>query len=374
MKIFPMNTRRVFLAAAILIAGCADGTLEPTRQPAELRRTQFDAGQYDVRDLGTFDGAPTVGIDIDKHGAVFGRYGTGTGQRSFKWTEADGFEDLGEIGGAAFQVLTANDHGLLNGSVFTPAGQRGAAWVPHTGFVLLDPDFPGSTLGNNDRGVVAGTRNEGGGSTRAYLWSEKDGLFFVPVAVAGASSLRSGAADVNNAGVVAGQVGFIDASGIQRRAFVWDEVNGTTLIPPLGPGEVGVTYISDQGLVLGASHTRRALPGETSTTPIASNPGTIPAHAWKWSAAGGLVNLGTLGGSHSVAWNADRDGNVYGWASDAAGVQHAVKWPAAGGAIDLGGLGGNALTGGLNKHGVVAGWAVAADGAAHAVIFTPRKK
>lgn len=368
------SPKTLLLAAAVSVAGCTEATFEPTRQPGAARLTQYDAQQYEVRDLGTFGGLPTIALDIDKHEAVFGRYGTGLGQRSYRWTEASGYEDLGEIDGAAFQVLTANDHGLLNGSVFTPSGQRGAAWLPGTGFVLVDPGFSGSTFGNNDRGVVAGTRNEGGGLTRAFLWSEKNGLSFVPVTVAGASSLRSSAADVNNLEVVAGQVAFTDAGVIQRRAFVWDEVSGTTLIPPLGPGDVGVTYISDEGLVLGASHTRRPLPGETSTTPIASNPGTIPAHAWKWSATGGLVDLGTLGGNHSVAWNADRDGNVYGWASDAAGVQHAVKWTVDGDIIDLGGLGGNTVTGGLNKHGVVVGWSTGADQIAHAVIFTPQKK
>lgn len=365
--------RALFLAAAVSIAGCGETTFEPARQPGELRRTQYDAERYELRDLGTFAGNSTIALDIDKHGAVFGRYGSSLGQRSFKWTEAGGYEDLGEIDGAAFQILTANDHGLLNGSVFTPTGQRGAAWVPGTGFVLLDPAFPGSTLGSNDRGVVAGTRNEGG-VTRAYLWSMKDGLSFVPVAVEGVSSLRSSAADVNNFGVVAGGVAFIDAAGIQRRAFVWDEVTGTTLIPPLGPGDVGVTYVSDEGLVIGASEMRAPIPGDVRASPLASNPGTIPVHAWKWNAAGGLVDLGTLGGSHSVAWNADRDGNVYGWASDADGVQHAVKWTVGGSIVDLGTLGGNAVTGGLNKHGVVAGWSSGADGVAHAVLFTPVKK
>ena len=375
MKTLSMNTRRAcLLATSVLIAGCAETTFEPTRQPTEIRRTQLGAEQYDVRDLGTFAGNPTVGLDIDKHGTVFGRYGSGPSQRSFRWTEASGYEDLGEIDGAPFQILTANDHGLLNGSIFTSSGQRAAAWVPGSGFVLLDPDFPGNTLGNNDHGVVAGTRNESGGVTRAFVWSAKDGLSFVPVTVEGASSLRSSAADVNNFGVVAGQVAFIRDGMVQMSAYVWDDATGTTLIPPLGPANVGVTHVSDQGLVVGASEMRRPMPGDIRTSPVAANPGTIPVHAWKWSAADGLVDLGTLGGDHSVAWNVDREGNVYGWASDASGAQHAVKWPAAGGIIDLGGLGGNTVTGGLNKHGVVAGSSVAAEGIAHIVVFTPQRK
>lgn len=366
--------RSFALATLLAVAGCTDQSLNPTAQPADLRLSRYDAEEYEIRDIGTFGGQPTQGLDIDKHGTVYGRYGSPPSQRSYKWTESGGFEDLGDIDGFSFQILTANDHGLLNGSVFMADGQRGAAWVPGTGFVLIDPDFRGSTLGNNDRGVVAGRRIEPGGGSSAYVWSIKDGLSIVPVRVENASSIGAGAADVNNFDVVAGQVSFVSDGKIQSRAFIWDEATGTTIIPPLGPFDVGVTYVSDAGLVVGASHMRRPLSGETSRTPLASNPGTIPVHAWKWSAAEGLTDLGTLGGDHSVAWNADRDGDVYGWASDAAGVQHAVKWPASGGIVDLGGLGGNTVTGGLNKHGVVVGGSAASDGISHAIVFTPKKR
>src|SRR5687767_2972646 len=107
------SSRAVLLAAAVSVVGCSEATFDPTRQPGELRRTQYDAQQYEVRDLGTFDGQPTIALDIDKHGAVFGRYGMGLSQRSFRWTETGGYEDLGALDGAAFQILTANDHGLL---------------------------------------------------------------------------------------------------------------------------------------------------------------------------------------------------------------------------------------------------------------------
>lgn len=368
------SPKALILATSISIAGCAEATFEPTRQSGELHLTKYHAQQYEVRDLGTFAGKSTQAMDIDKHGTVYGRYGTGSAMRSYRWTERAGFEDLGEFNSVAFQFLTVNDHGLLNGSVFTPFGQRATAWLPRTGFVLLDPGFPGNTLGNNDRGDVAGTRFESLGVSRAFVWSEKEGLRLVPVTIENAVVIRSTAADVNDVGVVAGTVTFTSTAGTKTRAFIWNEASGTTLLPAIGPANFGVTFVSEEGLVLGAAETRPPRLGDIRANPLASNPGTIPVRAWKWSAAGGLVDLGTLGGNHSVAWNADREGNVYGWASDAFGVQHAVKWTVDGGIIDLGGLGGNTLTGGLNKHGVVVGWSTAADGIAHAVIFMPHKK
>lgn len=67
------------------------------------------------------------------------------------------------------------------------------------------------------------------------------------------------------------------------------------------------------------------------------------------------------------------DGNVYGWASDAAGRKHAVKWSAAGGVIELGSLGHDTVIGGLNNHGVLPGWAIGNDGRSHVVRFEPVK-
>ena len=366
-----MHCPRTLLLAAALLTGCADATLDPTHRASEPRLARYDAVQYEVHELATFAGQPTQGMEIDKHGTVYGRYGTGVAQRSYRWTESGGFEDLGAVGISAFQLLGVNDHGLMNGSILTDSGQRAAVRLSRGGFVLIDPDFPGNTLGNNDRGEVAGTRFVTQRVSHAFVWSEGAGLSLLPVSVEGAVVVSSSAADVNERRVVAGQLTF-NVDGVnQSRPFLWHEVEGTTLLPSPGPSEFGVTHVTDEGLVIGAAWTRRPMLGDFRRTPIASNPGTIPSRAWKWSAEGGLVDLGTLGGDHSVAWNADREGNVYGWASDADGVKHAVKWLATGGIIDLGP---NTLTGGLNKHGVVVGWSTPADGVSHPLVFIPVKK
>ena len=62
-------------------------------------------------------------------------------------------------------------------------------------------------------------------------------------------------------------------------------------------------------------------------------------HAFQWTAAGGLVDLGTLpGGSSSFATAVNAIGTVVGWASTSAGDIHAVLWSASGAIQDLGTL------------------------------------
>jgi probable HAF family extracellular repeat protein len=58
--------------------------------------------------------------------------------------------------------------------------------------------------------------------------------------------------------------------------------------------------------------------------------------AFRWTAARGMQNLGTLGGYESEALGVSADGSVVvGWAENAEGFRHAFRWTAAGGMEDL---------------------------------------
>jgi probable HAF family extracellular repeat protein len=64
--------------------------------------------------------------------------------------------------------------------------------------------------------------------------------------------------------------------------------------------------------------------------------------AFRWTASGGMQDLGTLGGGRSEASGVSADGAVVvGWAYNAAGQERAFRWTVDGGMQDLGTLGGD---------------------------------
>jgi probable HAF family extracellular repeat protein len=133
--------------------------------------------------------------------------------------------------------------------------------------------------------------------------------------------------------------GAVVVGGAGVRAFRWTASGGMQDLGTLPGGGGGAAYgvSADGAVVVGGASTAAG-----------------QWHAFRWTASGGMQDLGTLGSRESAAYGVSADGAVVvGWAENAAGQRRAFRWTASGGMQDLGTLGGRES----------AAYGVSADGA-----------
>lgn len=268
----------------------------------------------EIIDLGLGDGSVATGINGNAQ--IVGRSSGG----AFVW-EGGVITYLQRLPGAAgAQADDINAGGAIVGT----SGSRAVVWKPRSvgGY---DPPIDLGTLGGccseataiNDDGTIAGdSRLPGDAVSHAVYWDSNGQIHDIQT-VQGGESFTWG---INSVGQVVGQW---DGPGYQQ-AFRYTAGIGMELLPAIG-GLQGVALdINTLGQVVGWSE---------------PSPGA-PLHATLWD-GNAVVDMGTLGGSSSVAIATTEDGRVVGRSVTAArrggSTQYvAFLWTSSGGMKALG--------------------------------------
>lgn len=214
--------------------------------------------------------------------------------------------------------------GQVAGTVVIDGRRYAWSWSPDGGLTMLAPSVhegQSLPLAVNDNEQVAGLAEDG-----TFVWSAADGLTF-PVDEEG-NNLSLHPVAFNDEGAIVGLGG---------EATVWTPEGGVAVLGTL-PTTSGTAHsqgidINDAGQVIGTSDAGEGFP-----------------HCFSWTAAGGMVDLGDVegdpeGDGHFVCYPEDLNGNGVAVGSTVtssappaitAPVEHAFRWTASGGMDDLG--------------------------------------
>src|SRR5712692_1699280 len=226
----------------------------------------------------------------------------------------------------------------------------------------LGGTFSGAIAVSNSGQVVGESTTAGDTETHAFSWTAGGGM--VDLGTLGGTT--SVAIAVSDRGQVVGS-SFITGDTVIH-AFSWTAGGGMVDLGTLGGTSSFLTIqgsafegngggVNDRGQVVGGS----SISGDTAL------------HAFSWTSGGGIVDLGTLGGTDSFSFAVNGRGQVVGESSTTGNtVSNASSWTSGGGMVDLGTLGGT-FSGAIAVNGsgqVVGGSNTTGDTASHAFSWT----
>ena len=232
--------------------------------------------------------------------------------------------DIGTLGGTLSNGNALNNRGQVAGGSLLQCQCIDHPFLWDRG-VLHDLGFLGGALGINDLGQVVGVNNANGD---AFLWSRQAGMTDL--------GFHGWADKINNKGEIVGQI-----VGTPSEGFLWRDGSLLRLGALTKGGGSTATDINNAGQIVGQAGAIGGL------------------HAFIWSEAEGMTDLGTLDGnpaSTSGATFINDRGQAVGFSYAAAlGTTHAVYF-GPGGPQDLGSLGGDSEANAVNDWGQVVGY------------------
>jgi len=288
-----------------------------------------------MRDLGTLGGATSTPEAIDDAGDVVGHATTAAGERHpFLWTPTAGMVDLGTLGGTWGEAYGVAGRRVVGASTTASGETHAFVWTETDGMQQLDLGGIGNPTFSQVGHVTPGGAMLGhAGADRRHA----NAFYVEPVNVGPLGTVHMvgwipttdpelRALDLADGLRVTGWMG--DSSpgpSHARRAFVWRANGGLIDLHAhfVDPDESEGVAVNAQGMVAG----------------WVSYATSLETHAFAfYPALPGVIDLGTLGGDTSRAADINGSGWVVGYSNTPPDETHAFWWTPAGGMVDLGTL------------------------------------